>query len=481
MSYKHGIYGMELPTKVVPPIVSTAGLPVVFGTAPINLAKNPAEVNKPTLIYSYEEAVEKFGYSDDWGKYTLSEFMYSQFVLFGRAPVVLVNVLDKENHTKVGNEEIKLVDGKVVLKTKEVIAETVVATIKGEENTLILNKDYVLSFNNDGTLNFISLSDKIKNSTINLVFNTVDVSKVSEKDIIGGVDISTGKKTGLELISEVYPKFRVVPGSILAPKFSSNPEVAAILNSKARKINGLFNAIALVDAPSNLQYSDIPEWKNENNIVEDGQILFYPKLKLGDKVFHMSTQMAGVICATDEKMGDIPYKSPSNESLKTNATVNDNGELFLGIEEANYLNGQGIVTAINFNGWKSWGNRMACYPTKSDVKDTFIPIRRMFDWVLNTLILTYWSKIDDPMNKRLVETIVDSANLWLNGLASSGAVIGARVAFENTDNPVTDLMDGKIKFHVYLTPPSPAKEIVFIQEYDANYITQFANELGGSN
>ena len=32
-------------------------------------------------------------------------------------------------------------------------------------------------------------------------------------------------------------------------------------------------------------------------------------------------------------------------------------------------------------------------------------------------------------------------------------------------------LDGKITFHVYLTPPSPAREITFKQEYDPDYIS----------
>ena len=47
MAYKHGVYTSEVPTSIVPAVNSTAGLPVVFGTAPIHLASNRAEVNKP--------------------------------------------------------------------------------------------------------------------------------------------------------------------------------------------------------------------------------------------------------------------------------------------------------------------------------------------------------------------------------------------------------------------------------------------------
>ena len=41
MPYQHGVRVIEEPTGVAAPISGTAGLQVVFGTAPVNLAKNP--------------------------------------------------------------------------------------------------------------------------------------------------------------------------------------------------------------------------------------------------------------------------------------------------------------------------------------------------------------------------------------------------------------------------------------------------------
>ena len=169
----------------------------------------------------------------------------------------------------------------------------------------------------------------------------------------------------------------------------------------------------------------------------------------------------------------MPYWSPSNQSLQADSAVNDDGkEIYLDTSSAAYLNGQGVITALNFmGGWKAWGNRTTCYPSNTDVKDAFIPIRRMFNWVNNTLITSFWNKIDNPANKRLIETIVDSANIWLNGLTSREFILGGRVEFRKDENPTQDLMDGIIRFHVFITPPSPAREIEFIQEYDPDYIS----------
>lgn len=481
MAYKHGIYIYEVPTKVIPPVLAEVGLPVVFGTAPIHTATHPAETNTPKLIYSYEEAVKYFGYSDDWDKYTLSEFIYSQFVLYQRAPVVLVNLLDPSKHVKEGTEEVTLAKGKGTFENKDIIAESVEVKNTTGDNTYAREGDYVLSYDNEGTLFITAVKGKIPDGKVKVTFTQLDPTKVTKKEIIGGINVTDHKKQGLELISEIYPRFRLVPGLILAPGFSHDPEVAAIMNSKARNINGMFKANALIDAPADKDYTEIPEWKNLNNIMDTGQFCLYPKLKLGERVYHFSTQFAGVINRTDTERMNIPYASPSNKLLQSNAPVLDDGtEVFLGNDQANYLNGNGIVTALNWiGGWKTWGNRTAIYPGVSDVKDSFIPIRRMFDWVGNSLILTYWQKVDEPTNKRLIETVIDSANIWLNSLTAIGALLGGRVEFLKTENPVTDVMDGIIKFHVYLTPPSPAREIDFIMEYDVDYVRAFIEEMAG--
>lgn len=244
--------------------------------------------------------------------------------------------------------------------------------------------------------------------------------------------------------------------------------------AKASSINGHFSCIALTDVPTATvtKYTDVAAWKNDNNYTSARQVVCWPMAKLGSDTYHLSTQLAGVICRTDAENEDIPYVSPSNKSLQANAAVlTDGTAVYLGSDQAAYLNGQGIVTALNFiGGWKAWGNRTGVYPAVTDPKDAFIPIRRMFDWIGNTLILTFWQKVDYPINKRLVETIVDSANIWLNGLTARQFILGGRVEFQQDENPVTDLMDGIIRFHVYVTPPSPAREIDFVIEYDPQYL-----------
>ena len=299
---------------------------------------------------------------------------------------------------------------------------------------------------------------------------------VESSDIIGGVDVSTGKYEGLELINKVFPLFRLVPGQILAPGWSHDSAVSAVMTAKAGSINGLFKAMAITDADDTAAgadlYGEVPAWKNNNNYTDPLRVVCWPKVKLGNETYHLSTQFAGVACKLDGKNDDIPYHSPSNESLQCDSAVISVGdEVNLGPEQAQYLNGEGIVTALNFvGGWKLYGNRTGAYPGNTDVKDSFISVRRMFNWVSNTIILTFWNKVDNPANKRLINEVVDSVNLWLNGLDSAGALLGGRVEFQRDENPDTDLLNGIARFHIYQTPPTPAEDIEFVLEFDVGYL-----------
>ena len=55
-TYQHGVYNQEQATSLTTPIQSSAALQVIFGTAPIHLADDPAKAaNTPKLCYSFAE------------------------------------------------------------------------------------------------------------------------------------------------------------------------------------------------------------------------------------------------------------------------------------------------------------------------------------------------------------------------------------------------------------------------------------------
>lgn len=477
MSYRHGIYGTEIPTSISPPIRTSAGLIVAIGSAPINQLKNYSEaVNKPILAYSYADAVNALGYSSDVKNYTLCEVMKVCFGLYGVAPVVFINVLSLD-HIVGFQGSVTFINSQASLSSSGVLPETI-RIIDESKKYHTLGVDFSHSFSDTGKC-IISLipSGGIKNDTrLRVEYKYLDPHRVKSKDIIGGVNVSSHKSEGLELLNEIYPRFGLIPGQIIAPGFSSDAEVGQLMALKAGAISDIFNAEVLTDVLASsregaLNYKKAVEKKKAHNWVAKTQTVCWPMVKSGHEIHHFSTHLAAATCLLDSHNADIPYRSPSNKTLQMNSAVlGDGTEVWNGLGVANYLNSQGIVTTYHKNGWKTWGNRTAAYPSSTDPKDSFRACRRMFNWVLNTLIETYWSKIDDPTNKRLIQSVVTSANIWLNGLTANENIAGGRVVFAERENAITDLMDGPLRFHVFLTPFSPAREIDFVMEYDPNYL-----------
>lgn len=486
-NYKHGVYISETGTSLIPTVRVESALPFVVGTAPINqIEAGSRKINEPVLINSYAEAVKYFGFEaaqvfnakgDKKFAHGLCEFMYANFNFYGIVPCIFVNVLDPSVHkAAVEAQTVTIKDGSGTLNILGVLAETLVVT-NGQTGddlvTYVAGTDYETAFDENGYL-VINWIGSALPSDVSVSGYKIDPSLVTKADIIGGIDSTTGKRKGLELMNEVYPKFSLVPTLILAPGFSSDPEVAAIMAAKAVIVNGNFRAMALCDAPANegvQVYSSVPQWKKNNNLVLTQQILCWPMVRNTETLYHASVHLAGVIGVTDNAYGGVPYCSPSNKNASiTGLCLEDGSEVVFGNEEANYLNGQGIITILNFaKGWTFWGNRTCCYPGNTDPKDAFIPVRRMFQWVGNTIILTIFQKVDEPGNRRLIETIVNSLNVWLNSLVARQQLLGARVLFREEDNPTTELMDGIYHFKVFMTPPSPAEDLEFNLEIDTGY------------
>lgn len=419
--YRHGVYVEEQATSLVTPVTAEAALPVIVGTAPVhNLpAGSTAPVNEPRLIHSMSQFIAQFGVPGegeakaDFTLYQAAEIYLSRYKV---APLVAVNVFDPARHTKPGT---------------------------GEGSPAV-----------------------------------PDVSKVTKNEIIGGVDADSLKRTGLALVEEVFPRFRLTPGLVLAPRYSSDPAVALALGAACGNICGHFRAMGIYETPDTVtRYTDLPAWINENNLADPNLLCMFGHGLYNDETEWGSAHLAGVIGQRDAENSGIPFWSPSNKSLLCEGLVHAGRKLHLTPVEAAYCNGHGIVTGISMiGGLRAWGDQTTAYPGNSDVKDASIPIRRMFNWVGNTLVLTSWQFVSNPMRRRMVETVQDTFNVWLNGLVGREFLLGGRVAFEQIDNPTSDLMDGKVRWHVYLCPPQAARELVFVLEYDPQYLSALFGE-----
>lgn len=489
--YKHGVYVREQDTSLTTPIEGTAGLQVIYGTAPINMVADPSKaVNEPIICYSFAEAVAAVGYSDDFEKYTLCQAIDACFRVFNVAPIILVNVLDPSksahvtevaaaSYTVPTNKQFTLKNGDN--KAFGVLLDTIKVKDSTGATTYTEGTDYTVAFDKDGyaVVTLLSGGACYSAGTLKAEFTMLNPSGVTASDIVGGVNVSTGALSGLETLAKVFPKFGLTPGLVSAPGFSQNATVIAALEAKCTNINGCFSAECIVDigadaagasaspAIAALKYADVKTVKENLGIDGPHTIACWPMCKIGDKKYYMSALVSALIAYQTAANDDVPYIYPSNKSLGiTGICLADGTAVIMDQEQANLVNSYGVVTAINYNGYKCWGNNTAAYPSTTDPKDRWIAVRRMFTWWGNTLILTYHQKVDDPANYRLVENIVDSENIRGNSFVARGIVAEARCEFRPEENPVTDIMNGQITFHIYLTPFTPAEDIEFILEFN---------------
>lgn len=478
-TYKHGVYTSEVATSMVAPVLGTAGLQVIVGTAPVNMLDDPSKaVNKPILANNYKEAVEAVGYIADFANYTLCEAISATFQVVGTGPVVLINVLDPAIHKKAATGGTLAVSN-LVAKLDEVgmiIDSNLVVQIPAHDSdpavTLTRGTDYTTSFNSDGTLNLIMVSSTAKAATsITVAGNKIDPTAVLPSDIVGSVDASTGAESGLEVVRQIYPKFSMTPGILLAPRFSKDATVAAALQAKTKEINGVFKCVTIIDIDSTssgaTKYSDVNTKKQAQAVSDPNAYAVWPFAAVGETVYSGSSLAAALTAYTDAVNADTPNVSPSNKTIAiSKACLVDGTEVVLDQDQANTVNSFGVATWLNMNGFRLWGNNTAAYPGNTDPKDRWFSVRRFLSWAANTFILTYFQRVDSPANKRLIDAIVDSENVRGNGFVARDICARYEIVFLEEENTTADLLDGKLTFHQYITPYTPAEDIEDVIEFD---------------
>lgn len=469
-----GVYVNETATASAGLSAAESGIPYVVGTAPLHTAKKPAPVGVPVVCGSWDEAVEKLGYSEDWQKYTLCEVMYNHFKLYSCRTVIFCNMLDPaKSKTEAASAGYPVAEHKAILPYETLLPGlTVKADAGTEAPALEEGTDYSVFYDESAGACVVELlEDGTAYAAQNLTVESVQVkpSAVTAADIAKGI----------AQVDACLNRTGVTPDLLLAPGWSEYPVIAALLAVEAGSVSTLLRAKALVDIDSTpagvTDPGDLAEYKEKQGLTLRNQILCWPMVTKAGKRFHLSTQLCGLMSQVDRENGGVPYDSPAGHNLLIDGCcLADGTEISLTFDQVNRVAGyQGIVTALYFglNGWQAKGNYTACYPRNKDVKDCFIPNARMFTWVGNTLVKNFWQKLDRPMTRRLADDIIDGVNQWLNGLQGSGYIYGGRVSYEASENPLTDLLEGIIKFHIYLATPSPAQKIVFTLEYDLDYVT----------
>src|SRR5699024_10985036 len=127
-----------------------------------------------------------------------------------------------------GGDDVTLVAGKATLAEEGALLYTIVVNDDGGSTEYELEEDYLIQYNDQGKAVILRLeccAIPSDTAALKVDYTHLDAAAVQGADVLGDIAPATGNATGLELLDEVFPRFRQVPGQVLALKFSTDPAV----------------------------------------------------------------------------------------------------------------------------------------------------------------------------------------------------------------------------------------------------------------
>jgi len=448
---------------------------VYVGTAPAHTVPGGADtVNKPILVNDMAEAKKRFGYSENWADYTLCEAMYAHFTLGGVGPIVLLNVYNPVTASTTAdatyNQAAK--SGRITIAGVESCAvdKLQVRPNAGSADPLVLGKDYTAAYDTDkGVLEIRELvSGKLSTgSTTNQikVFNAADIAGVTAQTVIGETD-GLGHNTGLQAVRDVYNLTGYIPAYLLAPGFSSVPEVHAAMLEISQNIAGHWNAWVFADLPltsagTALTLETAVTYKNDNGYTADNESVYFPMAVGTDgRHYHISVLSAVNFQKLLIQNSGVPYMTSSN----TEAAVIQN--LYLGEESVSRvysddvinaaLNANGISSAAYIGGrWVIWGLSAASYSQENQTSvNVFDTCLMMLYYLTNDFQHRRGRDVDRPMPVNDLKTMVAEEQARVDALVGIGALTYGKVELDAERITRSDIMSGdfRILFNVTNTP-----------------------------
>lgn len=478
MALKHGVNTYKNPTNFAAVQQADVGIPFFIGCWPCH-ASTTGYTGEPQMVTSWDEAIDLGGYSPEWldsnnaPKWTLCEALYSHLKLFCMTPCVVYNMYNPATHKVAVSEANYTVTDHIASLPYDAI-DNANLVVKADLATLVKDTDYTVYYDYEYNKCCVELLEgtHYDETTLKIAYDKADLSAITTSVV----------EFAIEKIEKVFGKYNTICDLICIPGWSEKPSVAAVMAAKAPNINGLFKGKAVVDIPTDSAsgaptYNDVYTWKRRNGYTDENEIDCWPLVKVGDYRFHLSVMACGQMSKVDNGNGSCPYESPSNKNLTITGACNIAGqEIDLNLQQADIISvNAGVVTVLNFRNWVLWGNYTGTYPASSDVSKMFICTNRMMDWICNTFVLTYWSYVDRPLTKALIDAICNSFNSWLNGLTHEDKLYGGEIMYIADYNPLTKLLGGSFRLDTKMASPVPAQQINMYCEYDVTLVEKALN------
>lgn len=492
--YLHGAYGQTQAAGTQVSQKSERAI-VYVGTAPVHTVEGGAQnVNRPILVHNIAEARKLLGYSDAWDKYTLCEAMKAHLENKGVGPLVLINVLDPSKHKEAQGGTVSLVpeNGRVtVVNAEDAVLDSLVVKLTATPETVKeKGVDYALRYDSRRkTITIAELSPgALGTESLTITWDKIKPDAVTEAELIGESD-GEGLNTGLFVIQNVYQQTGYIPSHLLAPGFSSVPEVHAVMAQLSKKVNGHWDVYMLADIPIVDKDSDpvtlqsAKTWKEANGYNRVNETVYFPLAKGTDgRIYHLSVLAAANFQELLLAQDGIPYKTASN----TDCPIIQN--LYLGEDKQGRvyddtminetLNKNGIASAAFVGGrWAIWGAHSADYNQQNaDQINVSETSRMMLYYLSNDFQHRRTRDVDQPLSANDIKTIVSEEQTRLDALVKIGALTFGEVHINADEVASSDVYQGDYSFTFRVTTTPLAKSMTAIVVWTPDgFATYFAD------
>jgi phage tail sheath protein FI len=289
------------------------------------------------------------------------------------------------------------------------------------------------------------------------------VDKVAPGDFEGDV----GERRGMGGFAAVDEITMVcMPDVMTLAKNGDDAQLRDLQGKMIAHCENMGDRMAIIDAPKGMRAQDVLEWRMDTAGYDSKMAaLYYPWIEVMDPRTSLpilvppSGHVAGVWARTDSRRG--VHKAPANEVVMG---VNGLGFQVTGAEQG-ALNQVGIncIRAFSGRGIRIWGARTM----SSDPEWRYINVRRLFNYVAESIIAgTQWS-VFEPNDQRLWMQLKISAQNFLMRVWRDGALFGATpaqafyVKCDEETNPPEVIEAGQVVCEIGIAPVKPAEFVIF--------------------
>jgi uncharacterized protein len=294
-------------------------------------------------------------------------------------------------------------------------------------------------------------------------------------NIIGGVDGTTGQKTGMQALLTAEQHFGIKPRILGVPELD-NADVAAELISIAQKLR----AFAYLSAGDS-QTVDEALLYRENFGAREAMVI-WPDFQAFDVDAEETAPLSAVAKALghrsrlDQQFGW--HKTLSN--IPVNSVTGITKDVFWDLQDPNtdagVLNAADVTTLINKSGFRFWGSRT----TSDDPLFAFENYTRSAQVIADTLAEAHLWAVDKPMHPSLVRDVVEGINAKFREWVRLGYLMGGEAWFDESANTPESLKDGKLFIDYDYTPVPPLENLNLMQRITDRYLVDFADRVAAA-